>query len=148
MLALPPLAARRLAYLGLLPLFVGMLLAWLLPGAGEEDLDAHAFVMRGLSTYAALVIAFLAALHWGIAMARGERAAAVYVWGILPVLLAWPAALMPAYAGLVLHGLLLLGVYLLDRLRYPGWGLQAWLTLRFRCTLAASLCCFLAAAAT
>lgn len=146
MQASAPVAARRLAYLGLLPFAAGALFAWLL--SRPEDLDAHAQVMRGLSIYAATVIAFLGALHWGAAMQRGDTGASPYLIAVLPSLLATMAALMPAYAGLVLHGVLLLGVYGLDRARYPRWGLQAWLTLRFRCTLGASLCCFLAAAAT
>ena len=142
---LPPLA-RRLAYLGLLPFATGALLAWLLNRPG--DLDVHAFAMRAFSAYAAVVISFLGALHWGAAMQRHETRGSVYAWAVVPSLLAWAAALMPAYAGLALHGALLLGVYALDRMHYPAWGLQAWLTLRFRCTLAASLCCFLGAAGT
>ena len=143
MLAPIPLAARRLAYLGLLPFVGGALLAWLL--SRPEDLDHHAFVMDALSTYAATVISFLGALHWGFAMLRGQGR---FGWAVLPSLLAWLAALMPAYAGLIVHGLLLLGCYAYDRAHYPQLGLQPWLTLRFRCTLGASLCCFLAAAAT
>lgn len=144
MQALPPLAARRLAYAGLLPFVLGMALAWLL--ARPEDLEYHGFAMLALSTYAAVVIAFLGAVHWGVAMLKGEPSG--FGWAVLPGLLAWVAALMPAYAGLVLHGLLLLVCYAVDRSRYVAWGLQHWLTLRFRCTLAAALCCFLAAAAT
>ncbi len=142
---LPPLASG-LAYLGLLPFVVGALLAWLLNR--PDDLAAHGFAMLALSVYAATVISFLGALHWGAAMQRHETEGRVYAWAVVPSLLAWAAALMPAYAGLVLHGLLLLGVYALDRARYPAWGLQSWLTLRFRCTVAASLCCFLGAAGT
>lgn len=142
----PPAAATRLAYLGLLPFVLGAAFAWLL--SRPEDLQAHAQVMQGLSSYAAVVIAFLGALQWGAAMQRGDQSVAVYSLAVAPALLAWVAALMPPYAGLVLHGLLLLGCYLMDRLHYPAWGLGAWLTLRFRCTLFASLCCFLAAAAT
>lgn len=142
----PTRAAQRLAYLGLLPFVFGAAFAWLL--SRPEDLDAHAQVMRGLSAYAAVVIAFLGAMSWGAAMQRGDPAAAPYALAVVPALLAWLAALMPAYAGLVLHGLLLAACYLMDRLHYPAWGLQAWLTLRFRCTVLASLCCFLAAAAT
>jgi Protein of unknown function (DUF3429) len=143
-----PAGAARLAYLGLLPFMGGMLLAWLLPAGGADTLEAHAFVMRGLSVYAATVIAFLGALHWGAAMQRGDTHTRVYASAVMPSLAAWVAALMPAYAGLVLHGVLLLACYAVDRGRYPGWGLQRWLTLRFRCTLGASLSCFLAAAAT
>jgi hypothetical protein len=142
----PTRAAHRLAYLGLLPFVFGAGFAWLL--SRPEDLDAHAQVMQGLSAYAAVIIAFLGALGWGAAMQRGDPGAVAYALAVVPALLAWVAALMPAYAGLVLHGVLLAAVYLMDRLHYPAWGLQAWLTLRFRCTVVASLCCFLAAAAT
>lgn len=138
-----PRTAARLAYAGLLPFMGGALLAWLL--ARPEDLDTHAFVMRSLSTYAAIVISFLGALHWGFAMLRDDGA---WRWAVLPSLAAWVAALMPAYAGLVVHGALLLGCYAFDRTQYPALGLQHWLTLRFRCTVGAALCCFLAAAAT
>jgi hypothetical protein len=56
------------------------------------------------------------------------------------------AVLMPAYAGLVLHGVLLATCYLVDRRLYPSLGASAWLNLRFRLSAVASLSCFLAAA--
>lgn len=145
-MTLPPPIATRLAYAGLLPMILGTVLAWLL--GRPEDIEAHAHVMRGLSLYATVLVSSLGALHWGVAMQRGETVAWPYLGAVLPALAAWVAALMPAYAGLVVHGVLLVLVYLQDRRRYPLWGLGAWLTLRFRCTLGASLCCFLAAAAT
>jgi hypothetical protein len=69
-----------------------------------------------------------------------------FVWGVVPSLLAWVAVVMPAYAGLVLHGLMLVICYLVDRRLYPGLGASAWLTLRFRLSAVAALCCFLGAA--
>jgi hypothetical protein len=42
---------------------------------------------------------------------------------------------------------MLLVCYAVDRQLYPRFGLQAWLTLRFRLTAVTSLCCFLGAAA-
>ena len=54
--------------------------------------------------------------------------------------------LLPAHAGLIIAGLSLVACYLVDRRSYPAHGLGAWLTLRFRLTLVASLSCFLAAA--
>jgi hypothetical protein len=53
---------------------------------------------------------------------------------------------MPAYAGLVLQGAMLVACYLVDRRVYPGEGAGAWLTLRFRLTVVGALSCFLAAA--
>lgn len=140
----PSALASRLGYAGLLPFVGGAVLAWLL--ARPDYLDEHAFVMQGLSAYAATVIAFLGALHWGLVMRQPEPGA--LRWGVLPALFAWVGLLMPAYAGLVVHGLLLIACYAVDRHQYPRLGVAGWLTLRFRCTVLASLCCFLAAAAT
>ena len=53
---------------------------------------------------------------------------------------------MPAYAGLVVHGVMLIVCYLVDRRVYPAQGAGAWLTLRFRLTAVASLSCFIGAA--
>lgn len=140
----PSALASRLGYAGLLPFVGGTALAWLL--ARPDHLAEHAFVMQGLSAYAAAVIAFLGALHWGLVMRQPEPGA--LRWGVWPALLAWVGLLMPAYAGLVVHGVLLLACYAVDRRSYPRLGVGGWLTLRFRCTVLASLCCFLAAAAT
>jgi Protein of unknown function (DUF3429) len=141
-----PAAARWMGYGGLLPFAAGALLAWLL--GRPEDLDAHAQVMRALSLYAALIVSFLAGIHWTAAMFKPEAAPGGWVRGVVFMLLAWLAALMPAYAGLVVQGVLLLALYALDRRHYPPWGLGSWLLLRFRCSVGASLLCFLAAAAT
>jgi hypothetical protein len=140
----PSVLASRLGYAGLLPLVGGTLLAWLL--ARPDTLEEHAFVMQGLSAYAATVIAFLGALHWGLAMRQPEPGP--IRWGVVPALLAWVGLLMPAYAGLVVHGFVLLACYGVDRQQYARLGVAGWLTLRFRCTVLASMCCFLAAAAT
>ena len=66
--------------------------------------------------------------------------------GVLPSLVAWVAVMMPPSAGLVIHALMLVGCYLVDRRVYPLHGLQRWLTLRFRLTAVASLSCFIGAA--
>ncbi len=141
-----PFAARLMGYGGLLPFAGGALLAWLL--GRPEDIDYHAFTMRALSSYAALIVSFLAGIHWAMAMRQPEAAPQGFGRAVGFMLAAWLAVLMPAYAGLVVHGALLLALYAVDRRHYPAWGLGAWLTLRFRCSLAASLFCFLAAGAT
>lgn len=53
---------------------------------------------------------------------------------------------MPAYAGLVLLGAMLLVCYAVDRRLYTEQGLEAWLTLRFRLSAVAALGCFIGAA--
>ena len=53
---------------------------------------------------------------------------------------------MPAYAGLVVHGVMLVVCYVVDRRIYPIHASASWLTLRFRLTVTASLSCFIGAA--
>lgn len=141
-LPLNPLALR-LGYAGLLPFVLGAALVWLLAG---YDVDAHAFATLGLSAYAAVVISFLGGIHWGLGFRQATPSARPFVWGVLPSLLAWVAVVMPAYAGLVVHGVMLVVCYAVDRRLYPQLGAGVWLTLRFRLSAVASLCCFLGAA--
>lgn len=138
----PSTLATRLGYAGLLPFVLLAMLTWIV-----RD-DAFPFVVDMLSKYAAIVIAFLGGLHWGLAMRGGSNSDARIAWSIVPGLLAWVAAVMPPYAGLVVQGGLLVVCYMVDRKAYPQFGAGAWLTLRFRLTVVASLSCFLAAKAT
>jgi Protein of unknown function (DUF3429) len=139
----PQALLHRLGYAGLLP-FAGLsALLWLV------RLDLHPFVATALLSYGAVVVSFLAGIHWGIAFqADGPPARFHTLWGVALSLLAWLAALMPAFAGLPLLGLLLAGSYAVDRKCWPAAGLGSWLTLRFRLTAVATLCCVLGAAAT
>ena len=149
--------AGRLAYLALLPFGLGAALVWFVRS------DAHPYVVAAMSAYAAVVLAFLGGIHWGFgfAAARGGAGAGasstaivapgapdtgLYLWGVAPALIACLALLMPASAGLVIHGVMLVVCYLVDRKVYPVQGAGRWLTLRFRLSVGASLACFVAAA--
>lgn len=144
--ALRPLSlnpvAERLGYLGLLPFVFGALLVWLV----RED--AHPYVVDGLSKYAALVVALLGGIHWGLGMRQTVPSPAPFIWGAVAVLGAWVGAIMQAYSGLVVLGVMLIVCYLWDRRHYPALGAAAWLTLRFRLSAIAALSCFLGAAGT
>ncbi len=143
----PSPMAWRLGYAGLIPFVVGALLVWLVTG------EAHPYVAAALSAYGAVIVSFLGGIHWGHVMRQWPQAEAgaawadaTLVWGVMPSLVAWLGVLMPPYAGLFVLGLAIIGCYLVDRRRYAALGLQAWMTLRFRLTAVASLCCFLGAA--
>lgn len=138
----PPDWARRLGMAGLLPFVGGALLIWLVWP------EAHPYVAMGLSAYAGLIVSFLGGIHWGVAMREPRPPLPLLAWGVTPSLLAWVAVMMPPSAGLVLHGLLLVVCYAVDRRLYPRHGLEAWLTLRFRLSAVAALSCFLGAAGT
>jgi hypothetical protein len=133
--------ARRWAYATLGPFVLGASLVWLV------NLQALPYVTAALAAYAGLVIALLGGVHWGLAM-RQPGAAAVrrFAWGAAAAFGAWIGAMMPAYAGLVVQGAMLVAGYAIDRRVYPAEGLAAWLMLRFRLSAVAALCCFIAAA--
>jgi hypothetical protein len=132
--------ALKLGYAGLAPFVLGALLSLMV-----RD-DAHPYVVLGLAAYATAVLAFLGGIHWGLAMRTEQPEPQSFVWGVVPSLVAALAVLMPAYAGLVIDGVMLIVCYLVDRRVYPRHGLAGWLTLRFRLTVVATLACFLAAA--
>ena len=132
--------AFRLGYLALLPFVVGAALVWIVRP------DAHPYVASALSGYAAVVIAFIGGIHWGFGFREDGAPPRLFIWGVVPALVAWVAVVMQPYAGLVLHGVMLIVCYLVDRKVYPEHGAARWLTLRFRLSVVASLCCFVGAA--
>jgi len=132
--------AFRLGYLALLPFVIGAALVWIV----REPV--HPYVTSALSAYAAVVVAFIGAIHWGFAFREENAAPRLFVWGVVPALVAWVAVVMQPYAGLVLHGVMLAVCYLVDRKVYPAHGAARWLTLRFRLSVVASLSCFVGAA--
>lgn len=143
--------ALKLGYAGLIPFLGGALFIWLLVGRIDEQ--PFVFVVRALTSYAALVVSFLGGVPWGLIMWRSASGMVLpdkhkrALWtGVAYSLAAWLALMMPPHAGLVVMGVLLVACYLTDRKRYPELGVAGWLTLRFRLTTLASLSCFLAAA--
>ena len=129
-----------MAYLGLLPFALGAALVWIV----RPEVRPH--VATAMSVFAAVTLALLGGIHWGLGFRQRVPSPSLFAWGVVPALVACVAALMPASAGLVVHGLMLIVVYLVDRRVYPSQGAGAWLTLRFRLSVIASLCCFLGAA--
>ncbi len=134
----PPTEVFWLGYGGLLP-FIGLAV---LLGA---DAQRAALWSQALVGYAAVILSFVGALHWGFAMSLpglgpGLRRRAL-VWSVVPALLAWPATLLP---GSVASGILVAGfaLHLVQDLRLAGpAGLPAWyLPLRWRLSLVAGLC--------
>ncbi len=136
----PQPGTLRLGYAGLLPFVLGAALTWIVRP------DAHPYVAAALSAYAAVIVSFLGGIHWGLGFRAQPADPARFVWGVVPSLVAWVAVLMPPYAGLVVHGVMLVVCYLVDRKVYPLHGAGTWLTLRFRLSAVASLSCFIGAA--
>ena len=147
-------ATAYLLALGLLLPFWGLaLLAWLGPFLWVAPaLDA-------LSAYAAVMLGFLGAIHWGVVLATtpAERALLVgdarhrLAWGALLVLAAWVAAMLPwAVLSLSLLFLLLVVSWQIDRHwldNLPvGWSyqrLRQWFTLLAALALLAGIASWL-----
>jgi hypothetical protein len=140
----PPRLARQLGAAGLIPFVAGAALIWLVSPYPE----AHAGITLAVAGYAACIVSFLGGIHWGLAMRGGRAEARHFVWAIVPPLVAALGVLMPAYAGLVLLGAMLLVCYAVDRRLYVELDLGHWLTMRFRLSAVASMSCFIGAAGT
>ena len=138
----PSLWARRLGLAGLIP-FVGLAAAlWLAP-SGVWPLAAMA-----LLGYGATISSFLGAIHWGLSMRdRPAPRVASLLWGVMPSLLGWVALLLAPAPGLLLIAALLWACLAVDRVLYPRYQLQAWLPMRWRLTLVASISCLAGTAA-
>lgn len=133
-----PRAVAWLGYGGLVP-FLLLALGSLL------DRQHGALWSQALSAYGAIILSFIGALHWGLAMTlpelrQGQRSA-WYAWSVVPALLAWISMLMSPrlaapllIAGFIAH-------YLQDRRLAAQAVLPAWyLPLRLRLSTVACLC--------
>ena len=104
-----PVLAVALGYAGLLPFFAGAAELWLLPGVMTS------FVESALLAYAAVILSFMGAVHWGLAM-RSHRDIVNLQLGlsVIPALVGWMALMLPAvvaYPSLILAFVVL---YVLD----------------------------------
>lgn len=133
-----PRTVAWLGYGGLLP-FIALLPASLLdPHHGVVWSDA-------LYAYGAIILSFVGALHWGMAMSLpdlSERQRSLcFVWSVVPALVAWPAFL---FSPILAAPLLVFGFvahYLQDRRLARQAALPAWyLPLRLRLTSVAVIC--------
>lgn len=131
----PSALVAALGYGGLLP-FALLALAVCWPGG-----EGRAFYGFVLLAYGATIASFLGAIHWGLAMRDGVEGAPLYLWGVIPSLLAWVALLAPLAGGLLMLALLLLVCYAVDRRVYPHHRLQGWLPMRLRLTGVAAASC-------
>lgn len=135
----PLRVATGLGYLALVPFFVGAVLVWTI----DDDLRPGASL--ALATYAAVVLSFIGAIHWGLGFRQERPAASLFVWGVVPSIVAWIAALVPFRAGLVAQALMLAVCFLVDRRVYLREGVERWLPLRLSLTIPAALCCLVGA---
>lgn len=137
----PPRLVVALSYAGLVPFIVLTLAIWFAPPVYMPVLNL------ALISYAAVILSFLGAIHWGLAMrANAPISPGLIMFSVLPALLAWLLLLIPLDLALLLFAVGFALVYLVDyqavRLNlapvwYPG--------LRKPLTIAVVICLLLAA---
>lgn len=133
-----PVTVAGLGYGGLLPF------AALMP-ASLIDHHHAALWSDALYAYGAIILSFIGALHWGLAMSLSElserQRSSQFIWSVVPALIAWPAVLFspPLAAPLLVMGFIahyLQDLRLAGRATLPGW----YLPLRLRLTSVAVVC--------
>ncbi len=131
-------AAVRLGRIALLPFVAGAAAVLITRGAVQQ----HA--ASALVAYAATVVSFIGGIHWGFGFRASDPPASLFVWGVVPSLVACAALLMPAAPALALNAAMLSVCFLVDRSVYPREGAGAWLPLRLQLTTIAVVSCLLA----
>ena len=133
-----PRAVAWLGYGGLLPFLV-------LTPASLLDHHHGAVWADALYAYGAIILSFIGALHWGLAMSLSElserQRSARFTWSVVPALIAWPAVLFspPLAAPLLVFGFIT--HYLQDRRLAHQAKLADWyLPLRLRLSSVAVIC--------
>ncbi|WP_339079088.1 DUF3429 domain-containing protein [Pseudomonas sp. TMP9] len=109
----PPKLALLLGYAGLVPFVSGALGIWITPEGWRV------VVLAALLDYAAVILAFMGAIHWGLAMRAedaGESAQIQLGLSVIPPLLGWLAISggMPTSFALPLCLLAFGGLYAAD----------------------------------
>ena len=127
--------ARMLGYAGLIPFIVLSISSWLAPPLGAESTDL-------LVLYAAIILSFMGAVHWGAALVNdGQHSGALYTASVIPALVAWLAVLTAPPIALTLLLVSFIMLYRHDRRVNHQLGFAAWyLPLRKQLTVVVSIC--------
>jgi hypothetical protein len=124
---------KQLGYAGLLPFLLLAVLVHLLSGDGALR------ALASLQHYAAVILTFVGAVHWGRALAKPENTDAEHkrlYWAVTPSLIGWIALSLPLHGAMVV----LIAAFLLclwvDRQLYAGQPFASWyLPMRLHLTL-------------
>ena len=127
--------AKALGYAGLIPFLVFSIGCWV-------PLPYVANAPSILTTYGAVILSFMGAVHWGVAMARQDQHRDNYfIASIIPALIAWAALLLTQAMALVILLVGFIGLYVYDRSVEKAQALPGWyIPMRTRLTAVVVLC--------
>lgn len=137
------LLPKVLGYLGLIPFIVPTF--FLFYDYHHLDMWRHF-----LTTYAAVILSFLGALHWAYAMASYELSQPQkngrFIWSVIPSIAAWIALSIPQLYSLSLLALFFVICLINDRALAKMTVLPDWfMTLRHNLTIVAAGCLMITA---
>jgi hypothetical protein len=127
--------AKLLGYAGLIPFLTFSIGCWLpLPYVTDP--------LYVLIAYAAIILSFMGAIHWGAAMSSsGNKRSQYLVVSVVPALAAWIALLSPAVAALMILLLGFITLFLYDRAVQRSQAFPAWyIAMRKNLTIVVTLC--------
>lgn len=116
-----PVLAAQLGYAGLIPFVLLAIASWVF------SKEFHTQIHTALLSYAAIILSFMGAVHWGLAIAgRAEIESWQLGLSVLPPLVAWFASLAPPminYSILILAfiGLCLFDGHMVKAGKAPPW---------------------------
>jgi hypothetical protein len=119
--SIPP-AALWLGGTGLIPFIVPVVALWLGSPTWREPAWA---VLHG---YAAIILSFIGAIHWGAALRENDpgRLWQAMGWSVMPALLAWVTLMLPHRHAVALLLLGFAAQYLMDRHAVAAGWLPVW----------------------
>jgi len=124
---------------GLIPFVALAIMLWILP-AGYS-----ATAVKWLLAYSAIILGFVGALHWGVALVHPEVGhgdqGRLMAWSVVPALVAWVALLLPPLAGTVVMLLMFIVQLVADHILVRRFPITPWfIHLRQRLTLVVVVC--------
>jgi hypothetical protein len=127
--------AKFLGYAGLIPFVTFSIGSWIaLPYISDA--------VQILIAYAAIILAFMGAIHWGLAMSRHhQQRSKYYIDSVIPALTAWLALLLPDILALILLLCGFIALFAYDRAVRNTQALPDWyIPMRKQLTLVVVLC--------
>lgn len=110
----------------------------------------HPVILDWLRTYSAVILSFVGAVHWGVALvhpAMNEHDRAIVMsWSVVPALVAWLGLFMQLRSGVALTAAMFVVHYTMDRQLSTRFPLPGWyMRLRFGLTVVVVTCLAVAA---
>jgi hypothetical protein len=127
--------AKFLGYAGLIPFATFSIGSWIpLPFISDA--------VQILISYAAIILSFMGAVHWGLAMSKANQQRSQYfIASVIPALTAWVALLLPDTLALVVLLCAFIALFAYDRAvkipqELPDW----YIPMRKKLTLVVLIC--------